>query len=371
MISVERLTKRYGGRAVVDDVSLEVPRGDLVVLLGESGCGKSTLLRMIAGLLVPDEGRILLEGREITALPPQRRGMGFVFQNYSVFRHLSVAENVEFPLKLRGVPREKRRARRELLLGLVGLAGLEGRFASELSGGQQQRVALARALAHEPPVLLLDEPFAAVDARTRTQLRQVLRKTVDELGVTTILVTHDQEEAFALADRLAIVRDGRLEQYGRPPDVYGFPASRYVATFVGRMNLFSGRVTESTAEHCDLLVADRPVRRRGAHPFRTGQPVAYGVRPEQVRVSLSGPREYENGIVGTIESASFLGSLTRFAIRLPGGRAVDVDALNYLVVDGAVVPWEVGGTVWLIWSQGSGTILADEAGPAGSGRVER
>ncbi|MGH2594176.1 MAG: ABC transporter ATP-binding protein, partial [Anaerolineae bacterium] len=204
-IVLEQLTKRYESHTVVNHVSLEIADGELFVLLGPSGSGKSTVLRMIAGLTNVDEGRVLLHGRDVTHLPSQQRGVGFVFQHYALFRHMSVAENVEFALRIRKVAAGERRKRRDELLELVGLAGLGGRMPSQLSGGQQQRVALARALAHQPEVLLLDEPFGALDAKIRVELRRALRSIQEELGMTTIFVTHDQEEAFELADRLGVM----------------------------------------------------------------------------------------------------------------------------------------------------------------------
>src|SRR3954451_16473701 len=219
-IVLEDLTKRYGGHPVVSSVSLEVGDGELFVLLGSSGSGKSTLLRMIAGLSEVDAGRVMLRGRDVTDLPPAARGVGFVFQSYALFRGMPVAENVEFALAVRGVPAAQRRRRRDELLELVGLSGLGGRMPRQLSGGQQQRVALARALAHEPEVLLLDEPFGALDAKIRLQLRQNLREIQQRLNLTTILVTHDQDEAFELADRIGIIEQGRLLEVGTPSELY-------------------------------------------------------------------------------------------------------------------------------------------------------
>src|SRR5215467_11630835 len=204
-ILLEQLTKRYQGHPVVNNVSLEVADGEFFVLLGPSGSGKSTILRMIAGLTGIDQGRVLLHGRDVGALPPQQRGVGFVFQHYALFRHMSVAENVEFGLRIRKVPAAERRRKRDELLELAGLAGLGARMPRQLSGGQQQRVALARALAYQPEVLLLDEPFGALDAKIRVDLRRTLRRIQRELGMTTIFVTHDQEEAFELADRMAVM----------------------------------------------------------------------------------------------------------------------------------------------------------------------
>ena len=231
------LVKRYGGESVVDHVSLEVEDGEFFVLLGESGSGKSTILRMIAGLARPDEGSIVLHGRDVTNLPPQERNTGFVFQNYSLFRHMTVAENVEFSLRVRKVPRAERAAKRDDLLALVGLAGFARRYPRQLSGGQQQRVAVARALAFSPSVLLLDEPFGALDVKIRGQLRRALRKIQRTLKISTILVTHDQEEAFELADRIGVIERGSLLEVAAPSELYRSPKSELVASFVGEANL--------------------------------------------------------------------------------------------------------------------------------------
>lgn len=357
-ILIEQISKKYGDHTVVDRVSLDVDNGELVVLLGSSGSGKSTILRMVAGLILPDEGHILLNGVDITLLPPQERGLGFVFQNYSIFPNMTIAENIEFGMKIRKVPASQRQARSEHLLELVGLSGLGNRYSAQLSGGQQQRVALARALAYEPRVLLLDEPLGAVDSKTRIQLRQSLKKIVKEIGVTTMMVTHDQEEAFELADRVAIVNNGRIEHYGFPSDVYYNPATQFTADFVGDINFFEGHVTASTEERCGIkLFGHWPVYRRGRHPFQPGQRVIYGVRPEQIRISLLEPESYENGINGVIEKSMFFGDVTRYSIRLADNSLLDVQVLNYLFIEGMAMPYELNERVWLIWSQGSGIII--------------
>jgi len=365
-ISIENISKRFGEHLVVDSVSLEVNDSELVVLLGSSGSGKSTILRMVAGLIVPDEGRILLNGSDITRLPPQQRGFGFVFQNYSIFPYMTVAQNIEFGLKLRKAPVSQRRERRAYLLELVGLSGLDERFAGQLSGGQLQRVALARSLAYDPKVLLLDEPFGALDAKTREQLRHSLKGIVREIGVTTLMVTHDQEEAFELADRIAVVNNGRIEQFGYSSDVYYRPSTRFTADFVGDINLIEGRVTRTDEEMCEIaLPGGSRVRRRGCWPFGPGQRVLYGIRPEQMRVSLLDPKDHENGIQGVIEKNLFLGDITQYRIRLKDDRRMDVRVLNYLFIDGMAMPYDLNEQVWLIWSHGSGIIIDHEGKDGG------
>jgi sulfate transport system ATP-binding protein len=235
-ILLDQITKRYQGTPVVNDVSLEIAEGEFFVLLGPSGSGKSTLLRAIAGLTGVDHGRISLHGRDVTHMSTKDRQVGFVFQNYALFRHMTVADNIEFALRVRRVKPADRLARRKELLRLVALEGMDNRLPSQLSGGQQQRVAVARALAHKPSVVLLDEPFGALDAKIREELRTSLRQVQRELGITIILVTHDQEEAFALADRIGVMNLGRLLEVGRPDELYTRPATRFVATFLGAAN---------------------------------------------------------------------------------------------------------------------------------------
>jgi sulfate transport system ATP-binding protein len=233
MISVNGVTKRFGAFRALHDVSLEVPQGSLTALLGPSGSGKSTLLRVIAGLEAPDSGRVVIAGADATALPVQRREIGFVFQHYAAFKHMTVRENVAFGLRVRKRPKPEIAARVKELLGIVGLGGYADRYPSQLSGGQRQRMALARALAVEPSVLLLDEPFGALDAKVRAELRAWLRRLHDEVHVTTVLVTHDQEEAMDVADRIAVMNDGDIEQVGAPRDLYERPANGFVMGFLG------------------------------------------------------------------------------------------------------------------------------------------
>jgi sulfate transport system ATP-binding protein len=235
-IAVRRVTKRFGSFVALDNVSLAIASRSLTALLGPSGSGKSTLLRVIAGLEQPDEGDVSILGEEATNKPPQERGVGFVFQHYAAFKHMSVRDNIAFGLKIRKRPRAEIAKRVDELLELVQLDGLAGRYPSQLSGGQRQRMALARALAVEPRVLLLDEPFGALDARVRKELRAWLRRLHDEVHVTTVLVTHDQEEAMDVADRVAVMNHGRIEQTGKPRDLYEHPANEFVMSFVGPVN---------------------------------------------------------------------------------------------------------------------------------------
>jgi sulfate transport system ATP-binding protein len=313
-IVLEHLVKYFDRCPAVNDVSVEVAEGEFFVLLGPSGSGKSTILRMIAGLGEIDSGRILLRGKDVTGLPPQRRGVGFVFQHYALFRHLSVARNVEFPLEIRRVRAAERRRRRDELLELVGLVGLEGRLPGQLSGGQQQRVALARALAHRPDVLLLDEPFGALDAKIRLELRRSVRRIQRELGVTTIFVTHDQDEAFELADRVGVMNFGRLLELGPPRELYLHPQTEFVATFLGKANLMVGR--------CDRTsVTLGPVRiplDRHVTSVSEDRRVQVLFRPEDVAVADS-PSGLDSPLLGKaiVDEADFSGATEKLRLKLP------------------------------------------------------
>jgi sulfate transport system ATP-binding protein len=312
-IILEQISKRYGNLWVVDQVSLEIKEGELFVLLGSSGSGKSTILRLIAGLSQPTSGRILLGGREVTHLTPQERGTGFVFQNYSIFRHMSVAENIEFGLKIRKVSKAERRRRTDELLELVGLAGLGRRYAHQLSGGQQQRVALARALVYEPDVLLLDEPFGALDVKIRSQLRRSLKEIQRRLGVTAILVTHDQEEAFELADRIGVLERGRLLEVGAGEELYAAPKSLFAATFLGAGTVIVGRARQGEAQFGNISLPIPP-----DVPHEEGARVRLLFRPEQVMLSADGPPADLPVIgKGRLVEESFTGPLRRVRLRLP------------------------------------------------------
>ncbi|MGH8326122.1 MAG: ATP-binding cassette domain-containing protein [Steroidobacteraceae bacterium] len=332
-ITLDQLTKRYQGVPVVNDVSLEIGDGEFFVLLGPSGSGKSTLLRAVAGLSGLDHGRIALHGRDVTHVSARQRGVGLVFQNYALFRHMTVAENIEFALRVRRMRAAERRRRRQELLRLVSLEGLEERLPTELSGGQQQRVAVARALAHKPEVLLLDEPFGALDAKIREGLRRTIREVQRELGITTILVTHDQEEAFAMADRIGVMNFGRLLESGRPQDLYTHPATRFVATFLGAANLILARQGEDGT-------------RWGAWPGKVHTPglgiarereVVAVVRPEEIEIArsreaLSCANYLGHGVV---EEVIFTGALERARIRID--EAPDAPILAHANGDGAVL----------------------------------
>jgi sulfate transport system ATP-binding protein len=280
-IRVENVTKRFGRFTALDQVSLSVPTGSLCALLGPSGSGKTTLLRILAGLEVPESGSVVVHEDDVTRQSARERGMGFVFQHYALFRHMTVFDNIAFPLRVRGWPRTKIRARVEELLHLVRLESSEQHLPSQLSGGQRQRVALVRALAAAPKVLLLDEPFGALDAKVRLELRQWLRRFHDEFGVTSILVTHDQEEAFEVADQVVVMRQGRIEQSGSPQDIFDHPASAFVMDFLGNVNIFHGRL-----ERGRLVMGDVEVGYDG-HADSNGDATSVYVRPHELDIERS------------------------------------------------------------------------------------
>ncbi len=311
-IVLDQVTKLYAGVPVVNDVSLDIGDGEFFVLLGPSGSGKSTLLRAIAGLSGVDHGRIGLHGRDVTHVAARKRGVGLVFQNYALFQHMSVADNIEFALRVRRMRARARRQRRQELLRLVSLEGMDERLPAQLSGGQQQRVAVARALAHKPEVLLLDEPFGALDAKIREELRRTIREVQRELGITTVLVTHDQEEAFAMADRIGIMNLGRLLEMGEPHELYSRPATRFVATFLGAANLILARRTPDGIQigAATVAAAER------ASGERENEVVTV-VRPEEVEVAAT-RADLSAGYLasGVVDEVVFTGALERLRLRL-------------------------------------------------------
>ena len=308
MIALKRLTKSYGPTRVLDDVDLEIRKGEFLTLLGPSGSGKTTLLSLIAGVALPDSGRIELEGRDITHFPPERRGIGVVFQNYALFPHLNVGDNVAFPLKMRRLPRAARTEKVQAALRLVKLTELAGRRVSELSGGQQQRVALARALVFDPPVLLMDEPLSALDKKLRDHMRSELRHIQQTLGLTIVYVTHDQGEALALSSRVALMNGGRILQLGTPKEIYERPRTRFVADFVGDANLLS--LSVARVERGRMVVrlgSNELVVRVDSNHSSRGENALVLIRPEHIQ---AGPfaGALENVVRGRLVSAIYEGA---------------------------------------------------------------
>jgi putative spermidine/putrescine transport system ATP-binding protein len=324
-LRLEHLGKTFGAFSAVEDLSLAVAEGELVVLLGPSGCGKTTTLRMIAGFIEATSGRIILGGRDVTYLPPYHRNAGFVFQSYALFPHLSVFENVGFGLEMRRLGQSAIKAKVEDALRLVRLETLGGRMPRQLSGGQQQRVALARALVVAPEVLLLDEPLSNLDAKLRQEVRVEIRELQRRLGLTTVMVTHDQEEALTMADRLVVMNEGRVQQIGTQRGLYEHPQNRFVAGFIGRSNFFEGEVATPgrfrTAGGLEITFAWGTPGRR-----------ILAVRPEKLRI---GHDAAPNRFPGVIELVTYRGSQTEYRVRLASGEAVVIDVQNAQSGDGS------------------------------------
>ncbi|MFN3286739.1 MAG: ABC transporter ATP-binding protein, partial [bacterium] len=319
-LEIVAVRKVFGDVVALHGITLSVQRGEFFTLLGPSGCGKTTLLRIVAGFETPDEGAVWLDGEDITELPPNRRNMGMVFQSYSLFPNMTAEENVEFGLRVRGVPPAERARRVGELFELIGLAAARKRYPHQLSGGEQQRVALARALAIEPRVLLLDEPLSALDAQIRVQLREEIRAIQSRLGITTLYVTHDQEEAMAISDRVAVLSRGRVEQVGTPSEIYERPATPFVAGFVGTMNRLEAVVRDG--ERGYLEYRGLPLRVDAARGLAPGTRVLVLVRPEVIQLHPPGSAE---GFKGRVLSRAFGGATTRIRVQLEVGGELVVD----------------------------------------------
>jgi putative spermidine/putrescine transport system ATP-binding protein len=323
-LELTNLVKQFGPVKAVDSFNLAVEGGEFVSFLGPSGCGKTTTLRMIAGFELPSSGKIQINGREITFVPPNRRNVGMVFQSYALFPNMTVAGNIGFGLKIAKKPADEIKKRVEEMLKLIHMPGLGNRYPSQLSGGQQQRVALARALAFQPQVLLLDEPLSALDAKIRVSLRQEIRAIQQELGITTIYVTHDQEEALSLSDRVVVMNNGHIEQVGTPFEIYNFPQTEFVAQFVGTLNSLSAQIQDVADKQ--LIVDGQSIK--SAHALdgaQKGERVSISIRPE--RISFFGETQKANKMECTVENITFLGSIVRIQVR-SGENVFYMDTFN-------------------------------------------
>src|SRR5919106_4944760 len=350
-VRLVRVTKRFGNVLAVDGISVDIDRGEFFSLLGPSGCGKTTTLRMIGGFEQPDDGRIKLGGTDAAALPPHHRYVNTVFQSYALFPHLGVFDNVAYGLRRKRVPKDEIGGRVSRILRLVDLPGFEGRRVSQLSGGQQQRVALARALVNEPRVLLLDEPLGALDLKLRKQLQVELKAIQRDVGITFAYVTHDQEEAMTMSDRIAVMREGRIEQVGPPEEVYERPATEFVASFLGASNLLDGTVGPPDGDFRTIeLVSGEKVRVPAAAIEGTDRSIKLGVRPEKIRIGTAGsaaPAGGGNAIEGTVGDATFVGVSNVYAVATRDGHEVTVYAQNLgTSTDRPPAP---GETVTLTW----------------------
>lgn len=350
-LEIRHLEKSFGSSRVVKDFNLDIEKGEFVSLLGPSGCGKTTVLRMVAGFETPSAGYILVEGKDIVTLRPNQRQIGMVFQAYALFPNLTVAQNVAFGLKVAGLPRSESDNRVAEMLKLIGLPDLGGRYPFQLSGGQQQRVALARALAVRPRVLLLDEPLSALDAKIRVSLREEIRAIQKELGITTIFVTHDQEEALSMSDRVVVMNGGIAEQVGVPHEVYNRPATRFVANFVGTLNTFTATV-ESAEKGIVSLDGVQVTLPAALHDHKRGDSLELAIRPESAHLGKAGGRDVV--LPATIEEVHFLGSVIRLRAKAAGA-SVSIDSFNRTEMP----PPEAGSTAEISFASRDLILLRD------------
>jgi putrescine transport system ATP-binding protein len=354
-LRIEHLTKDFDGYKAVNDVSLEIGKGEIFALLGSSGCGKSTLLRMLAGLETPSSGRIVLAGRDLATLPPYERPMNMMFQSYALFPHLSVWENIAFGLKRGRMPREQIGQRVEAMLKLVQLEKFAKRKPHQLSGGQQQRVALARSLAKQPQLLLLDEPLGALDKKLREETQIELVNILEGVGVTCVMVTHDQEEAMTMASRIAIMSEGRFLQVDAPHKIYETPATRFVADFIGNVNLLDGKVEVDEPDHVIIDSADCKHYVGHGITGHEGMAVSVALRPEKIHLSRHKPADQYNCARGTVKELSYFGSYTVYHLELHSGARLKVSLANvqrHLEDD---FTW--GDVVWAHWSRMAHVVL--------------
>lgn len=352
-VRIEGVTKRFGAFTAVDDVSLDIQEGEIFCLLGGSGCGKTTLLRMLAGFEQPTAGRILIDGQDMAGIAPYERPVNMMFQSYALFPHMSVQANVAFGLEQEKLPRAEIARRVEAMLALVRLEGMAQRKPHQLSGGQRQRVALARALVKRPRLLLLDEPLGALDRKLREHTQFELLGLQKQLGVTFVVVTHDQEEAMTLANRIGVMDRGRIVQVGSPRDIYEYPSTRFVADFIGSVNLFEGRLTEDEADYVRVSCAELPVPVLVDHGVSAAPdaPVWVAIRPEKIQLLRERPEAADNIAQGTVRDVAYMGDLSIYLVVLPGGRELRVTRANLLRKEEDV--FGRGDAVWLAWDAAS------------------
>ena len=357
-VRVENVVKIFGDTVAVKSVDLSVRRHEFFALLGSSGSGKSTLLRMLAGFEEATSGRIYLDNEDITDLPPYKRPINMMFQSYALFPHMTVEANVAFGLKQEGVAANEIHERVFEALDLVQMAGFARRKPNQLSGGQQQRVALARSLVKRPKLLLLDEPMSALDKQIRQKTQVELVKILEQVGVTCIMVTHDQEEAMTMADRIAVMTGGQIVQLGTPYDVYAFPNSRFVASFIGSTNLFTGEIVVDEADRVEIHSEELPVNLLVDHGVSEplGMEVHVSIRPEEIQVSRVQPSQEKNWARGEVTHVAWMGSYVRYQIRLDSGMLMEANVPSMMLTQ-ADAP-EVEDEVYVSWSADSATVLA-------------
>ncbi len=358
LLEIQGVTRRFGDFTAVDDVSLSIEAGEFFTLLGPSGCGKTTLLRMIAGFDLPDGGRILLDGEDLVARPPEARPVRTVFQSYALFPHMTVEGNVAFPLRMAKTPNAAIAGKIAEALEDVRLSGFGKRYPHELSGGQKQRVAIARALVTHPRVLLLDEPLAALDAKLREEMQIELINMQKDAGITFIYVTHDQTEALALSHRIAVMNRGRVEQLDEPSKIYSFPKTRFVADFIGHCNLLSGTVRVAANGAATVDVAGLgPVRVAAPRPPSINSPATIALRPEKVLIQAAGTATRENHFRGTVAELLYMGDVTVYRVGV--GEAARIEALLANSQAGRAQFFEVGDAVDVAWAADAGHFIAE------------
>jgi len=355
-LQIQNVVKDFGGGAVaVDDVSVDIAKGEIFALLGSSGCGKTTLLRMLAGFETPTSGRIILNGQDLKDLPPYQRPINMMFQSYALFPHLTVWDNIAFGLRRDGCPKDETAARVDAMLKLVQLGKYAKRKPHQLSGGQQQRVALARSLAKKPQLLLLDEPLGALDKKLREETQIELVNIIEEVGVTCVMVTHDQEEAMTMASRIAVMSEGRILQVGAPHDIYETPATRFVADFIGNVNLMDGTLSSDNPDHVIIDCPDCQHYVGHGITGTLGMAVSVALRPEKITLAREEPAEPYNRVKGKIRDLAYFGSFTVYRIELATGALLKVSMTNTQRHRDDELTWD--DEVWAHWSDTAQVVL--------------
>ena len=357
-LRIDGVSKDFDGFVAVDSVTLSIRQREIFALLGASGCGKSTLLRLLAGFELPSSGRIELDGQDLAGLPPYRRPVNMMFQSYALFPHMTVADNIAFGLRQDGLPKAQRERRVEEMLALVKMESMARRKPHQLSGGQQQRVALARSLAKRPKLLLLDEPMGALDKKLRSEMQLEVVNIIEQLGVTCVMVTHDQEEAMTMAHRIAIMEQGQIVQVGTPDEIYEQPANRFAATFVGSVNLVEGKIEEDAPDHITIRAAGlpEPIYIGHGHTGYEDMEVIFALRPEKLVISKEMPDQPHNRFRGKIEEIAYFGSHSVMHIRLPSGLKLLAHVPNSRRWANEDFTWE--DEVWASWDEMAGVVLS-------------
>ena len=353
----EKLVKRFDDAVAVDDVSLSIQQGEVFALLGSSGCGKSTLLRMLAGFESPSSGRILLGGQDVAKFPPYQRPINMMFQSYALFPHLDIWDNVAFGLKREGLPKDEIKQRVGEMLDLVQLGAYAKRKPHQLSGGQQQRVALARSLAKRPKLLLLDEPLGALDKKLREQTQFELVNIIEKVGVTCVMVTHDQEEAMTMAGRIAVMSKGRVQQIGSPKEVYEHPSNRFVADFIGNVNVFEGRLSVDEPDRCAAVTGIGEIQVGHGVSGSLHMPVGIAVRPEKIEISKARPDVSLNLFKGKVKEIAYFGSYTSYILVATDGTKVKITEANTSRQELSDITWDDDVYFW--WGDRSAVVLRD------------